>query len=100
MRKVLGGLAIAAFIVVALPLAASAEYREFSGQVHKIDEKKITVDNGKGDKVSFVRIDATSVSGVRASWDAIRKKDWVTVSWKIADKPRKAHKIVTSKPKD
>ena len=100
MRKVLGGLVIAALILVALPLAASAQYREFSGQVDKINDKKITVDNRMGDKVTFVQVDATAVSGVRASWDDIEKKDWVTVSWKIADKPRKAYKIVTAEPKD
>ena len=66
----------------------------------KIDDKKITVDNGKGDKVSFVRIDDTAVSGTRSSWGDIEKKDWVTVSWKIADKPRKAYRIVTAPPKD
>ena len=79
---------------------ASAQYREFSGHVDKIGDRKITVDNRMGDKVSFVKVDATSVVGLRSSWAAIEKKDWVTVSWKISDRPRKAYKIVTAAAKD
>ena len=29
-----------------------------------------------------------------------QKKDWVTVSWKMVDKPRKAYKIVVLPKKD
>ena len=84
----------------AAPLAASAQLREFNGQVDSIDDKKITVDNRKGDIVSFLRAADTVVTGIHESWAEIRKKDWVRVSWDLGATPRTASRIVTSKPKD
>jgi hypothetical protein len=74
---------------------ASAQYREFTGRIDKIGDKKMIVDNRKGDKVSFVKLPETTVEGEgKKSWDELKQKDWVTVSWKFVDKPRKAYKIV------
>lgn len=96
-------LAVAALIAIAFAVApgvASAQYREFSGRIDKINKKKMIVDNRKGDKVSFHRVDDGVVEGEKTSWDKLKKKDWVTVSWKFTDKPRLAYKIVVDPPKE
>ena len=97
MHKVRRIALIAAF-ALALPLvwssAAQAQYREFTGKVDKITKKKIFVDNRMGDKVSFVKVDETVVEGEKTEWKKIKKSDWVTVSWKMMDKPRKVYKLV------
>ena len=86
---------------VVLPSVASAQMREFTGRIDKVSKKKIIVDNRMGDKVSFVRIDDTEVSGEeKTSWGDLKKKDWVKVSWKFIDKPRKAYKIVVLPPRE
>jgi hypothetical protein len=83
-----------------LPSLASAQYREFSGRIDLIKKKKFIVDNRQGDKVSFVFIATTEVSGEKKSIKKIKKGDWVTVSWKFVDKPRKAYKIVVLPPRE
>jgi hypothetical protein len=104
MSKSVRRFALVALAVLALPLIApgiaSAQYREFSGKVDKISKKKLFVDNRMGDKVSFVRLDETKVEGTRETWEDIKKNDWVTVSWKMMDKPRKAYIIVVKPPKE
>ena len=104
MRKIARRTALFAILALVLPLAlpsvASAQMREFTGKVDKISKKgKLIVDNRKGDKVSFVKIDTTEVTGEKTEWDKIKKDDWVTVSWKMIDKPRKAYKVVVQPPK-
>jgi hypothetical protein len=92
--------ALIALVLVAVPVVlagpALAQYREFSGKVDKISKKKIFVDNRMGDKVSFVRVDVdeTVVEGEKTEWDKVKKNDWVSVSWKFVDKPRKAYKVI------
>ena len=95
-------LALALLITAAivLPGVASAQMREFTGRLDTVSKKKIIVDNRKGDKVSFVHVEATVVEGEKDAWDKLKKKDWVTVSWKMIDKPRKAYKIVVLPPKE
>jgi len=80
--------------------ASADNYREFTGQIDKLKKTKFIVDNRKGDKVSFNKIDTTEVSGEKTDWKKLKKKDWVTVSWKFEDKPRKAYKIKVLPPKD
>ena len=94
--------AAALFLVVALigPTLASAQYREFSGRIDLIKKKKFIVDNRKGDKVSFIFIDTTEVTGEKKSVKELKKKDWVTVSWKFVDNPRKAYKIMVLPPQE
>ena len=93
---------VAAFVasMLLVPSFASADnYREFTGQIDKIKKTKFIVDNRKGDKVSFIMIDTTEVSGEKSTVKSLKKKDWVTVSWKFEDKPRKAYKIVVLPPR-
>jgi hypothetical protein len=105
MRKIARRTALFAILALVVPLAfpglASAQMREFTGKVDKITKAgKLIVDNRKGDKVSFVRIDTTEVTGEKTKWEDIKEDDWVTVSWKMIDKPRKAYKINVLPPRE
>ena len=103
MRKISGRIALWVLVAVALPLIvsdqASAEYREFSGKVSEISGDTLVVDNRRGDRVSFERSGATTVTGAKKSWQAIGRGDWVSVSWKMVDTPRIAYKVVVMSPK-
>jgi hypothetical protein len=105
MRKMIRRTALFAILAMVLPLAlpsvASAQMREFSGKIDKVTEGgKLIVDNRKGDKVSFVKIDTTEVTGEKTDFADLKKDDWVTVSWKMIDKPRKAYKIQVLPPRE
>ena len=104
MRKFITRMALVALVAlivpVAMPGAAVAQMREFVGKVDKIDAKKLIVDNRKGDKVSFDKVAETTVEGTKTEWGAIKKDDWVSVSWKMVDKPRKAYKVNVMPPKE
>jgi hypothetical protein len=113
MRAVLRKLALIALVAFVLPLSlagvASAQYREFTGRVDKINKKKLIVDNRMGDKVTFERLKGTTIEdtrgdagdkkGKREAWKDLKTQDWVTVHWKMMDKPRKAYKIIVLPPK-
>ncbi len=79
---------------------AQGSMREFTGRIDKIKKKKLIVDNRMGDKVSFVKVDETEVKGEKKSWKKLKKGDWVTVSWKFIDKPRKAYVVVVVPSKE
>lgn len=98
----LGRLAVLTLALLALTVAgaASAQMREFVGKVDRIGGSKMIVDNRKGDKLTFVKVPETVVEGEKASWDKLKKEDWVSVSWKMIDKPRKAYKVVVLPPKE
>ncbi len=102
MRKLMTRLALVALVAlivpVAMPGAAAAQMREFVGKVDKIDAKNVIVDNRKGDKVSFSKVAETTVEGTKTTWETIKKDDWVSVSWKMVDKPRKAYKVTVMPP--
>jgi len=101
LRTLAIALAVAVLAAAALPSLASAQMREFTGRLDRIGNTKMIVDNRQGDKVSFMKVDSTEVSGEgKESWDDLRKGDWVTVSWKFIDKPRKAYKIVVLPPRE
>ena len=91
-------LAFVAFLLaasLAVPSLASAQVREFTGRIDKVTKKKMIVDNRMGDKVTFVYSKKeTQVEGTKTDWKKLKAKDWVTVSWKFIDKPRKAYKVV------
>ena len=71
------------------------------GAVDKISKKKMLVDNRKGDKVPFVSAKATTVSGEgKKKWKDIKKGDWVSVSWKMMDKPRIAYSVTVLPPRE
>jgi hypothetical protein len=94
-------IALAALLApLVVPCGASAQMREFTGKVDRINKEEVIVDNRMGDKVKFERLDATEVSGEKSDWKKVKKNDWVTVSWKMIDKPRKAYKMVVLPPKE
>ena len=104
MRSLVTRLALIALLALAAPVVwgpetASAQMREFTGKVDRINKKQIIVDNRMGDKVKFMKVDETVVEGEKTSWKKVKKTDWVTVSWKMVDKPRKAYKVVVLPPK-
>ena len=90
--------------VLALLLGSSlaeAQMREFTGRIDRVSKKRMIVDNRMGDKVSFVPAENTEVTGEgKTEWKELKKKDWVTVSWKFIDKPRKAYKVQVLPPKE
>jgi hypothetical protein len=93
-------IALAALLApLVVPGSASAQMREFTGKVDRINKEEVIVDNRMGDKVKFERLDSTAVSGEKSDWKKVKKNDWVTVSWKMIDKPRKAYKMVVLPPK-
>ena len=105
MGKVLAAAAVVMMVVavglVAAPGDASAQYRQFTGRIDKINDKQLIVDNRKGDKVKFVKDPETKVAGEgKASWDDLKKGDWVTVDWKFVDKPRKAYNVAVLPPRE
>jgi len=85
---------IAAALPLLLPGLARAQLRDFEGKVDAVNEKQIIVDNRKGDKLTFVKTDETTVEGDKKAWPDIKKNDWVAVSSKMLEKPRKAYKVV------
>ncbi len=90
-------LAVAAFA----PSIASAQMREFTGRVDKVNKKQMIVDNRMGDKVKFIYAKGeTVVEGTKTDWKKLKAKDWVKVSWKFIDKPRKAYKVVVFEKED
>src|SRR4029453_6855938 len=58
-RKAGQALMLAAFASI-LSTAAGAQMREFTGTVDNVSEKKVIVDNRKGDKVSFNKLEETT----------------------------------------
>jgi hypothetical protein len=98
MVKVLRRLALLSLLVTALPLLvpgiAHAQLRDFEGKIDSINEKQIIVDNRKGDKLTFVKVDETTVEGDVKAWADLKKGGWVAVSSKMLEKPRKAYKVV------
>ena len=87
-----------ALVGLAMPLAmpgtASAQMRQFKGKVDRINKKEIIVDNRMGDKLKFKKLDETTVEGEKQEWKKLKKGEWVLVSWKMMDKPRKVSKVV------
>jgi hypothetical protein len=102
-------LGLVLFLVVA-PLAGAslagaeeteeAGYREYAGRIHEIGDQRLVVDNRTGHKLSFRRLPNTKVSGAKAAWDELERRDWVTVFWKFDDQPPKAHRIEVLPPRE
>ncbi len=76
MRRFLIGIALVGLVATALPLAASAQYREFSGRINQVDKSRMVVDNRMGDTLSFVPGNPSEVLGPgKTEWSQLRKKD-------------------------
>ncbi|HVN38484.1 MAG TPA: hypothetical protein VMW19_09995 [Myxococcota bacterium] len=107
MYKWIRALALAGFVSLGLavvaPGVALAQYRDFTGRIDKINDKKMIVDNRQGDKVTFDKVPETKVDdtneGKKKAWSDLKSDDWVTVKWKMVDKPRKAYEVVVIPPK-
>jgi hypothetical protein len=72
--------------------------RSFTGELQKANDKMIVVDNKKGDKIKFEKHESTTVSGVKAEWDDLKKGDYVSVCSKMLEKPRYAYKVESMEP--
>ncbi len=93
-RKVGQIVMLALFTSIIWTASASAQTREFVGKLDSVSEKKVIVDNRKGDKISFSSTEETTVSGEgKTKWDELKKGDWVTIDWLMKDNPRKAYKV-------
>jgi hypothetical protein len=96
---------VALLVALAFGGVASAQYRDFSGKIDKLGKTKMIVDNRMGDKVMFERIETTEIEDTsggdrpKKSWKDLKKDDWVTVQWKMMDKPRKAYRVIVLPPK-
>ena len=54
----------------------------------------IVGDNRQGDKRKFKPAPDVVVEGEKDAYKRVKKNDWVIVSWKMADNPRVAYRIV------
>ena len=95
-RRLLAGLAV---VLWASSAGAQTQLREFTGQVDEVADDRIVVDNRMEDRIVFIRIDETIVRGRRGDWSELKRKDWVTVSWKFVDKPKKAYVVHVLPPR-
>ena len=91
----------AALVSLLAPAAATAQaqLREFTGQIDDVDGSRIIVDNRMEDRITFVRAAETVVQGRRSAWSQLKRKDWVTISWKFVDKPKKAYVVRVLPPR-
>jgi hypothetical protein len=94
-------LALALALAGLLATAASAQFRDFAGTIQKVSKKELMVDNRMGDKLKFKPADDVKVSGEgKDAWDQLKKGDWVSVSWKMMDKPRIAYEVKVTPPRE
>jgi hypothetical protein len=101
MRRIAPSIGIAvAVAAVAFAFAPAAQaiecdgmQRSFEGQLQSAKGKTIVVDNKKGDKIKFTQPATPEVSGLKTSWDDLKKGDWVAVCSKMLEKPRYAYKV-------
>ena len=96
MRSRLPGLLRASVLVLLLVPAlvtAQVQLREFTGQIDEVDEGRIIVDNRMDDRMTFVLVEETVVRGRHSAWSQLERKDWVTISWKFVDRPKKAYVV-------
>jgi hypothetical protein len=90
-----------AVLGLAFSSPALAQDREFTGRIDNVNNRKLIVDNRMGDKVTFDRVEDSVIEGEgRTSWDDLKRGDWVTVSWRLMDNPRKAYRVVVQPPRD
>ena len=83
----------ALLVVFASAASAQTPMREFTGQIDEVDGSHVVVDNRMADRITFVRADESVVKGRKSAWSQLARKDWVTISWKFVDKPKKAYVV-------
>jgi hypothetical protein len=103
MRSIAPIAALVAVATFAFAPAASAidcegMQRSFTGELQKAKDKMIVVDNKKGDKIKFELHETTTVTGIKTSWDDLKKGDYVTVCSKMLEKPRYAYAVEAMEP--
>ena len=98
MRKVLAAVAVVMMVVavgLAAPGEAQAQYRQFTGK-HRQDQQEEADRRQPQGRQGLVREGRTrprSPARTRRLGQDLKKGDWVTVDWKMIDKPRKAYKV-------
>lgn len=74
--------------------------KTLSGEVKQVSGKNLIL-SSKGEQIKFDRFDGAAVKGTKASYEDLKKGDYVTVCSKLLAKPRLAYEItVSEKPKD
>lgn len=99
--RLLGPLLAGSLLLALVPASAAAEVqlREFTGRIQEIDGGRIVVDSRMDDRMIFVRFEQTAVRGRRSAWSELEREDWVTVSWKFVDRPKKAYVVRVLPPR-
>jgi len=82
-----------AFAPAVRALECDGMQRSFDGELQSVKDKQIVVDNKKGDKIKFEKHTNTTVTGLRSSWEELKKGDYVTVCSKMLEKPRYAYAV-------
>jgi hypothetical protein len=111
MSSTIRTLTIASGLVLALGLGATAARadecktpdgsgRTLEGELKQVSKKNLIV-TSKGEHIKFNRAEGVTVSGLKTSYDDLKKGDYVVVCSKLLAKPRLAYTIeVKEKPKD
>ncbi len=86
------GAFVLATALLAAPVVAQG-LREFSGRVTAVSGSSIQVENRQGDALAFQKAANVAVGGSKSQWGALAVGDAVTVSWKLEDQPRTAHRV-------
>jgi len=76
---------------------ASAQSREFSGEIREIEGHEMLLQNRRGDAIRFQRRQETRVSGEKGGsegWGRLEVGDFVTVRWELADSPPVAYQVI------
>ncbi len=111
MRSTIRRLTLAGGLVAALGFAAGAARadecqtpegagRTLEGELKQVSGKNIIV-TSKGEHIKFDKFSGVAVKGLKTSYDALKKGDYVVVCSKLLAKPRLAYEVtVKEKPKD
>jgi hypothetical protein len=111
MRTILRSLSLALALALALGLSAGAARadecdtgqgpgRTLEGDIKQISKKNLIV-TSKGEHIKFDAAPGAPVTGLKTSYDDLKKGDYVTVCSKLLAKPRLAYSIIVKeKPKD
>jgi hypothetical protein len=115
MRSTIRRFTLAGGLVAALGLAAGAARADectvqtadgtingktLEGELKQVSGKNLIV-TSKGEHIKFDKYEGAAVKGLKTSYDALKKGDYVVVCSKLLAKPRLAYEItVKEKPAD